>query len=202
MTCRMTSYDVIWKKRFSRFSPSIRIRGQWIGYRWNRLWMTFSMMPKTIQSDVIEQRKSTKTGKITVFATFAASFSIRSWYILDRSTLIFNKGIKTYYQAKGIFIRRKKHIKVYMDWFMVYISYNRIINVYLSLILFHCFWCNFFSVLHYIWCRFRICCQKLRMFTFLGRKLTFLCRFFVFLNIKGIKWMIYDIVLLLKINVR
>ena len=70
------------------------------------------MVAKSIQSDVMEWRKSTKTDKIWVFATFAASFSIRSWYILDRSTLIFNKGIKTYYQAKGLFIRRKKHYEV------------------------------------------------------------------------------------------
>ena len=54
------------------------------------------MVAKSIQSDVMEWRKSTKTDKITVFATFAGYISIRSWYILDRSTLIFNKGIKMY----------------------------------------------------------------------------------------------------------
>ena len=54
------------------------------------------MVAKSLSNLVVERRKSTKTDKITVFATFAASFSIRSWYILDRSTLIFNKGIKMY----------------------------------------------------------------------------------------------------------
>ena len=54
------------------------------------------MVAKTIQSDVMERRKSAKTDKIWVFATFAGYISIRSWYILDRSTLIFNKGIKMY----------------------------------------------------------------------------------------------------------
>ena len=70
------------------------------------------MVAKSIQSDVMERRKSTKTDKITVFATFAGYISIRSWYILDRSTLIFNKSIKMYYQAKGIFEIRKKHYEV------------------------------------------------------------------------------------------
>ena len=58
--------------------------------------MRILMVAKSIQSDVMEWRKSTKTDKITVFATFAGYISIRSWYILDRSTLIFNKGIKMY----------------------------------------------------------------------------------------------------------
>ena len=70
------------------------------------------MVAKSLSNLVVERRKSTKTDKITVFATFAGYISIRSWYILDRSTLIFNKGIKMYYQAKGIFIRRKKHYEV------------------------------------------------------------------------------------------
>ena len=35
------------------------------------------MVGKTIQSDVIEMRKSTKTEKISIFATFAGYISIR-----------------------------------------------------------------------------------------------------------------------------
>ena len=54
------------------------------------------MMAKTIQSDVMERRKSTKTGKITVFATFAGYISIRLTQVIEFSVLIFNKGIKMY----------------------------------------------------------------------------------------------------------
>ena len=41
------------------------------------------MVAKSIQSDVMEWRKSTKTDKITVFATFAGYISIRLTQVIE-----------------------------------------------------------------------------------------------------------------------